>query len=269
VRENPNAVLQLHLEPASPIEVSSLNGALFALVHQYQKFVSETGVFSRPADTRLLIASVKPGSIDINFIPDLSSIAALLVPIIDQAQFMVQFGERIKSLLDYFSPKKEKEASQTISVRDCDDAINLVNPSASTGGTQNIIIINEDVTIPVLSVDAAYARQVTEGATYQKVLMQNPEADTRQRVPFIWSRLDRDKAKTGAGSPNRGLIEEIDQKPHVVLFTDEMSYLKADMIVDEANPLQMVYFVDVSISRAFGKIVAYRIIGYHGKEPLD
>lgn len=150
-----------------------------------------------------------------------------------------------------------------------DDAINLVNPTASTGGTQNITIINGDVTIPVLRVDASYAKQITEGATYQKALMQSPEAEVRQRVSFIWNRLDREKAKTGVGSPDRGLIEEIDPKPHAVLFTDEMSYLKADMIGDESNPLQMVYFVDVSISRALGKITAYRIIGYHGKEPLD
>ena len=55
----------------------------------------------------------------------------------------------------------------------------------------------------------------------------------------------------------------------IVFFTDEMSFLKKDMIDDEANPLQMVYFVDVSISRVMAKITAYRIVGFHGKEPLD
>ena len=60
-----------------------------------------------------------------------------------------------------------------------------------------------------------------------------------------------------------------DPKPHAVLFTESMAYLKREMIDDEKNAFQTVYFVDVSISRAAGRIVAYRIIGYHGKEPLD
>jgi hypothetical protein len=171
--------------------------------------------------------------------------------------------------LEFFRGE-EKADLAAITVRDCDDAINLMNPIASTGGTQNISIINGDVINPIICLDAAVARQITEAAAQQKLLMQNPEAETRQRVSFIWSRLDREKAKTGGGSPDRGLIDEIDpNKPHAVFFTDEMSYLKADMIGDEINPLQMVYFVDVSVSRALGKITAYRIIGYHGKEPLD
>jgi hypothetical protein len=48
-----------------------------------------------------------------------------------------------------------------------------------------------------------------------------------------------------------------------------MTYLKREMIDDEENAFQSVYFVDVSVSRVAGRIVAYRIIGYHGKEPLE
>ena len=88
---------------------------------------------------------------------------------------------------------------------------------------------------------------------------------------MIWSRLDRESAKTiGTSSHDKGLIEEIDHKPHAVLFIESMAYLKREMVDDfEKNPLQTVYFVDVSVSRAAGHIVAYRIIGYHGKEPLE
>lgn len=266
--DHPDAVLRLHLEPASPIEISSLNNALSALGRQYQEFAGKTEVFSKPSEAKLLIASVKPGSIDINLVPDMTVMAGLLVPIIDQARMMMEFGERLKWLLNIFLPGKEAERA-ALTIRDCDDAVNLVNPTASAGGVQNITVINGGLTIPVIVVDSAKAKLITEQAIIHKLLMQNPEAEIRQRVSFIWSRLDRDKAKTGAGSPDRGLIEEIDPKPHVVLFTDEMTYLKADMIGDELNPMQMVYFVDVSISRALEKITAYRIIGYHGKEQLD
>jgi hypothetical protein len=48
-----------------------------------------------------------------------------------------------------------------------------------------------------------------------------------------------------------------------------MAYLKREMIDDQQNPYQNVYFVDVEISRTGGKITAYRIVGYHGADQLD
>jgi hypothetical protein len=101
-------------------------------------------------------------------------------------------------------------------------------------------------------------------------LLQNPDGETRQRVPLVWKRLDRDKATTGGkSSPDKGVIEEIDPKPHPVIFTDEMSPIKKQMIDDEEKPFQHVYFVDVDVSRVSGKVVSYRIKGYHGKEELE
>jgi hypothetical protein len=41
------------------------------------------------------------------------------------------------------------------------------------------------------------------------------------------------------------------------------------MIDDEENPYQNIYFVDVSVSRVSGKVVSYRVIGFHGKEELE
>jgi hypothetical protein len=96
-----------------------------------------------------------------------------------------------------------------------------------------------------------------------------PEADIRQRVAFRWSRLSRDEAKTkGFSSPDKGIIEEIDQSHKAVLFTDEMAAIKGAMISDEENPYKKVYFVDVEVVHSAGKVVAYRVIGYHGNEDI-
>ena len=40
------------------------------------------------------------------------------------------------------------------------------------------------------------------------------------------------------------------------------------MIDDDENPMQKVYFVDVEVSRVNDKVMAYRVIGYHGKDDL-
>jgi hypothetical protein len=86
-------------------------------------------------------------------------------------------------------------------VRDCDDAVNLVSPIAQHGGVQTINVINRsNIIIPVLVTNVEEARAVTEGAARHKELIQNPNADTREDVSMIWSRLDRDSAKTAGTS---------------------------------------------------------------------
>jgi hypothetical protein len=67
----------------------------------------------------------------------------------------------------------------------------------------------------------------------------------------------------------KAVIEEIDAKPHAVFFTDDMTLIKKQMIDDEEKPFQKVYFVDVDVSRVSGRVVSYRITGYHGNEELE
>jgi hypothetical protein len=57
-------VLQFHLEPQEPIEVYELTGALGSLARQYQVFAVANSLSEKAGDARLLVSSVKPGSID-------------------------------------------------------------------------------------------------------------------------------------------------------------------------------------------------------------
>jgi hypothetical protein len=266
--------LQLHMEPREPIEIKELTDALGSLARQYQDFAVENNLAAKTSDARLLVSSVAPGSIDINFVPDLAFAATqagpLLAPLIDQVDLIVKFGGHLKSLLDFFRKKEEKALTEAISVKDCDDAVNILKPIAQHGGSQTFNVINGPVTQNLLSIDATEAIRIIEVASQYKSLLQNPDGEKRQRVPLVWKRLDRDKATTdGKSSPDRGVIEEIDPKPHAVFFTDEMTPIKKQMIDDEEKPFQHVYFVDVDVSRVSGKVVSYRITGYHGKEELE
>ena len=265
--------LQLHLEPSEHIEVSELTGALTALARQYQTFAVQNQIAKKPSDARLLVSSVAPGSIDISLYPDLVDYLAalpMLAPLFDKAELIAKFGKTLKSLFELFKKKKETEVGDEVTIKDCDDAINIVKPIANHGGSQTFNVIHGGVTMYVLTMTAPEASEIMEVAHEKKALLQNADAEIRQRVPMVWKRLDRDatspEAKT---SPDRALIEEIDPKPRAVFFTDEMSAIKKQMIDDEVNPYQNVYFVDVSVSRIADKVVAYRVIGYHGKEELE
>jgi hypothetical protein len=261
------------MEPSEPMEVSELTGALGALARRYQAFAVENQLAKKPSEARLLVSSVAPGSIDISLYPDLVAYLAampMLAPLIDKAELIAKFGKALKILLELFSKKKEAEVGDIVSVKDCDDAINIVKPIANHGGTQTFNTINGGITYNILTMNASEASKIMEAAFNQKALLQDSDAEIRQRVPMVWKRLDRDETRPEAkSSPDRALIEEIDLKPHAVFFTDEMSVLKKQMIGDELNPYQSVYFVDVNVSRVSGKVVSYRVIGYYGKEELE
>jgi hypothetical protein len=251
--------LQLHLEPSEPIEVSELTGALGALARQYQSFAVQNNLARKPSDARLLVSSVAPGSIDISFYPDLAAYLAAvpMLALIEKAELIAKFGGALKVLFELFRKKKEagaSEAGEDISIKDCDDAINIVKPIANRGGTQTFNTINGGITVNIITMTSSQASEIMETAIHQKTLLQNPDGEVKQRVPMVWKRLDRDETRPEAKStPDRALIEEIDSKSHALFFTDEMSTLKKQMIDDEENPHQTVYFVDVIVSRVSEK----------------
>jgi hypothetical protein len=250
-----------HLRSVSDLMVGVLVGS---------RVVQLPELATKTADARLFVSSVSPGSIDISFLPDIVVGAAVaFAPLVDKFEAVQKYGKRIKSLLDFFAKKDGKDVG-AITVKDCDDAINIVKPVAEHGGSQTFTVINGGLTVNVLTTTQADALKIIEGAANTKAQLLMPNADTRQQVAMTWARLDREEAKVkGTTSPDKGVIEEIDPNPKAVLFTDAMAAVKKDMISDTDNPLQAVYFVDVQIVRVGGKIVAYRVIAYHGKDELD
>ncbi len=265
-------MMLLHLEPDSPLEVAELTGSLAALARRYASFVESDKLLGKASDARLLVWSVAPGSIDVTLLPDIPSAAGLLASIYDPLKFVTDFAKSVKDFLELFH-KTEKtvsgDASPLISVKDCEDAISIAAPITNRGGSQTVYVVHGDFHQPIITVPVSVAREITTTATARKTLMQQNNLDVRERVPMIWSRLDRDKAKSDGQTPDKGRIEEIDPKPRPILFTSAMTFLKDQMISDEDNPYQHIYFVDVEVSRVQDKVVSYRIVGYHGKDEID
>lgn len=259
--------LQLHLEPDEPLEVSELTAALNAFARQYQSFAGYREAAGELVGGKLLIANVAPGSIDINFIPDfVATVGPLLPAMVDQATTLANFVVSLNDLVGAFAGKSKVEPT----VKDCDDAINILSPVAQHGGSQTINVYKNSIIVESVIVNSLEARQAVEGAARMKAELLFPTHGGRQRVSMIWKRLDRGEAKVGGvRSPDLGLIEEIDAKPHAILFTDEMAYLKREMLEGVENPYLQVYYVDVEISRVGERITGYRIVGYHGRDDFD
>jgi len=274
VKEKEAAFLNLHLEPAAPLEVSELTNALASLARQYQQFAERNGVTVKASDARLLVSNVKPGSIDINFIPDFTTIVAVAQPLIplmwDRYELLVKFAKSLQALLNFFLGS-DKDEERPLSIKDCDDVVNILRPIAQHGGHQTINIHNGPITNHILTVNVSDAQRGIEHAANKRAALQAGSVETKQRVAMVWEQLARDAPKTGGDrSPDKGLIEEIDSKPRPVFFTDDMTYLKIRMIDDEENPYRKVFFVDVEISRVpGGRVGNYRIVGYHGQDDRE
>jgi hypothetical protein len=203
------SLLQLHIEPREAIEVWELTGALSEVAHQYDVFIREQDYFERAEHGRLLISNVSPGSIDINFIPNM---VAAVAPIVSDLKVVSDFGSHLKWLLGNFLPEEEKDKS-AVTVRDCDDVVNIIKPIAEHGGSQAFNVYNGTVFQTTINVTAPEAREIGEEAYRHKATLLYPQAERRQRVSMVWTRLDRSPAKTEGSSPDKGVIEEIDPKP--------------------------------------------------------
>ena len=172
-------VLQLHLEPRGPIEVAELTNLLGSLARQYEDFALAEPSFGRPSEARLLISSVSPGSIDIAFQVDWASAASLIVPAIDHVGHLVKFAEHIKRLVELF--KGQKKLTEGISVKDCDDVVNIVKPTAEHGGSQSINVINVNgQSTAVLYINVQDARSTLEGASRCE-----PRATSRRERAYL------------------------------------------------------------------------------------
>ncbi len=257
---------QLHIEPKTPIELPDLLRCLAAINHQFEVFVVREGL-APASDAKLLVSSVKPGSIDIGLLPDITTLGTMIAPVLVYSPPVLKFLTSLKSLIDKFRTKPDSSA---VSVKDCSDVIAITKPIASSGGSQTFNSYTGDVYMPVFHISAADAKDILGIASEVKAEIEGEAVERHQRVPLIWHGLDKDDARSGGKrSPDKGIIEELDVKPKSVFFEDAFIGIKRTMVDDHINPYQKVFFVDVAVSRIAGKIVSYRIVGYHGEEDLD
>lgn len=267
--------LNLHIEPKNPIELEDMLASLAALGRRYQNYAKDEFDLTRGENARLFVSSIKPGSIDISLIPDLvdagkagaGAIAAVGAG--DFVEAVKGFAASIDTLLKTFSKPTSAASAPELTVKDCDDAVNIVKPIANAGGTQTFNVNNvQGDQILVFNINSPQANRIMDNALHHREALLLPETETRKSVALVWQKIDKSDARVaGSRSPDKGRIEEIDRGAKSVLFDESIASVKGEIMADAL--LQMVYYVDVEIVRVNDRIQAYRVIKYHGKEPLD
>jgi hypothetical protein len=269
--EHPEDGLQLHIEAKRFIEAGDLAKALRAMERQYETFLLREGVVSRTSQATLRVSSFKPGSLDILFTPEVISTVTAFAPALAGLETVAKFSDHLKKIFELFkrstnSPPKDLSS---ISAKDCDDIMQIAAPIAKNGGSQTFNQINGGITINLYAMNQSEASDIMSGAANTKAAIKEPESKRRTQVPLVWSQIDRNQAKTaGIRSPDQGIIQEIDSKPHSILFSEDISYLKDEIIRGE-NPLTKIYFVDVDIIEVEDSIVAYRVTAIHSMQDIS
>lgn len=197
---------QIHLEPENPIELPDLLRCLGAINHQFEVFATAEGL-SSARDAKLLVSSVKPGSIDIGLLPDITTLGTLVAPVMVYSAPVLKFLTALKGLLDKF---KSKTPAESVTIRDCSDAIAIAAPIAKSGGSQTFNSFNGEFYKPVFVLDQGVSRDLIANAYATKALLEGEASEMRQRVPLVWHGLDTDQARSGGKrNPDKAVIEEL------------------------------------------------------------
>lgn len=266
-----NLGIAIHIEPASPVELPRLIANLKSIENEYEKYSKDIfGAKSRDLNN-LNVSSISPGSIDILLRPEILDVGVALTASFgpfDAAQYVFEFAQRIKTLIDTFSSQPDPE---TVSLNDCNNAINIVGNVVEAGGTQTISTVNVagDLNL-TLEITEDKAKKVLHNASRTKALLKLPSGETFNSQALQWKTFDKGPAKTeGQRSPDKGIIQELDPKPKPIFFEDGEEGLKSYIINSDENPYQMIYYVDVEVVTVDEKIKAYRIVRFRGTDPLN
>lgn len=109
----PSAVLTLKIDTDQPIELQDFVGAFTSLENEFERFVS-ANYDNEKVKPRLLIHKVHSGSVVVELITVFGAIGGVLGTIMVFEDFVIRWGERAKSLLNYDVKEGEFETDQEL-----------------------------------------------------------------------------------------------------------------------------------------------------------
>lgn len=256
--------LIIHIENKQPIELMDLTKSLVSLASQFNDFVKSTANIEN-REAKLYVKEIKSGSVILDLV-EIASKGAIALPFIENVNTIIGFAEYLKKGYTYFLGDK-KDKKPELSVKDCNDFSQIVNPIAKDNGSQINIntTINGNVT-NVITFNSLQANAIQNLIKQECRDLLVPELlnGSHEKVVMYFDTTKSDiKADTG----NKAIIESIDKKSAKVIFdTDD---LKEKILKGVINPLTTAFVVDVKVETVKDKIAAYKVISLHDTFPIE
>lgn len=266
--------LVFHIKPERPIALKNMLKGLKAVGNEHSLYCKNILKISRQKRPKLFIKSIKPGSIDILLQPEIiaqvADSAVGMAALESGTYYLSDFAQRLYNKLKGFGKPPSEKFLQNISMRDCDNAINIGSINTNAGGITIININQPDGTKENIGKLSAHeSRQIVDNASKAKASLKLPESKRFTHVALVWKTFEKSQARTkGTTSPDKGIIKDIAPNPKAIFFDEKMSEFKESMLKSEDNFMKKIYYVDAEIRQVQGKIRAYIIVNYHSEEDI-
>lgn len=269
--------LVFKLSSDDAIELDKLGDGFVGLAREFSRHLESSGQVPTGTQAKLFVTNVRTGSIEFELATVLGVLLAIHVAV-DGITVWADFYERIKGGLEYLANRgKRPEKFDHIEAKNLDAFLNTV--AGKRGGNINVRRARyhhrsgERETIAefhfteqdLANAQMTLAREVPELTTTEvQALESQKKAGVEYNVPFIWHRTDREKGKASGQTSDRGVVAKITDKPLPVYFASEVDNHKDQMVKTKNNPFDLVYLVDVAITKDdAGEPKSYTIMNIH------
>jgi hypothetical protein len=251
-----DTALLVRIKHSKPIEVHDFVATMDAIGGLFDDYCKANGDSSEMRRAKLYVNKVEHGSIEIYLT---EAITMLALPFIENMNPILEFACHIKTVIEYFTQGKgEKPKLSKNEMRRYSDIFAVT--AGDNNGTTEIGAINiynnpifiENVTFTYsesnsaqnqLRKDIELAKEpVHGGVVYEQQVM---------KIFQMRSNMDSD-------SGNKAIIDALCDKPLHLMFASED--LKRIILHSDYNPAKQLYVVDVMITTAYGRPIAYSVV---------
>lgn len=257
-----DVVLNIEIKNNEPLELTELTKSLIAVSNQYNKHSEKNGFSESERNVKLYVKKIETGSVLLDLV-EFGSVA--VIPFMEGTNTIVGFAQFLKDSVNYFL-KKEGEKPE-LSIQDCKEISQIVNPIANDNSSQfNInVTINGEVTnyINLDSKSSNALQNILKQEIKEKQELKN--GDIIENALMVFSQTKNQVSGKGG---NKVVIDDaIPNKAINVIIPDKK--MKKEMIKGDYNPNNFAFQVDVKIKTSDSKIIAYEVLKFHEKFPLE
>lgn len=237
------------IDTEEPLSVEKFSNALLAFNEEYKKFADY--------NQELTISEVRKGSYEVDFLP---IIVPSLFAAIENSNNTIEFIKHIKAVTNYLVGKKDEKAPDAKSIELVN---NIYDPVINNYGNIYLISGNEKVVIDNKEAKIAKSNTPKLLKDIKRDVIDidvKEDANVYKKKLFYWHQIRFDEKKPNVG--NKGIIESIQKEAVNVIFEDDSSTTKKEMITsqDGIDWQERGYIADVEVLRKGGKIMKYKIL---------
>jgi hypothetical protein len=247
---NENLSLTIKIDYKDDISLSEFKETIEGLNNQYNSFLSQCNGDEK--NDKLLIRAIKKECI-------ILELASAIIPLISDINTVCTFYTSIKALFGWLSSRKGIKPK--ISISDLDNTKKIIAPVNNDDGRQITISIEGDNNAQII-IDSAVAKSIVQNADDEYLMLSKPIilseiVENKENVIF---RLTQIKDDEDSNKNTKGIIHEIDNKEHMILFS---TGIKEKILQESRNPFRKNYLVDIKVTKVNNIIKSYTILDLH------